>query len=262
VARWSTEEMHRGLRERWRAEHHLPADGREGAGRAGPSDSELTYGGRMMGLPCPLPTASEYELSCLPGQYRADGPTCAMREEHWRLLGPARADATARLGRARQVLAGGPAETARAQSLAARTFTGTPPSIQVITQTLDRIAPVLAVVEIVAASCEARDCQSPAVLAYVTGVGAGPVFLCPRSWIPSQHHKLGRTILHEIGHLVGIDAGRTTDEVYCADEQCGTPCSGADVVDAWAQYIHCLGRGPTVREAAAAAGSTPRGARP
>jgi hypothetical protein len=240
----TTDDMHRGLRERWRAERHLPPEGRGEGGRAGPSDSELTYGGRIMGLPCPPPGGRFAELACLPGQYTADGPTCVMADEHRRLLGPARADATARLQRARRVLASRPEGPALAMDVARATFTGTTPTLAVITRTLGQMAAVLGGVEIVTASCDDAGCQAATVMAYVDGPGAGPLYICPRSWLGSQLHKLEWTILHEVAHLVGIDAARTTDELYCRREECGAPCADAGVVDAWAKYIHCLGQAP------------------
>jgi hypothetical protein len=237
----TTEDMHRGIRERWRAERHIPPGGRYGGGRAGPSDSELTHGGRVMGLPCPGPKAPLNELLCV--QYRADGPTCLLTEEHWALLGPARTDASTRLARARQVLAG-PGGATRGVAAAARTFTGPTPTAEVLTRTLDQMAALLAGVDIVGASCDAPDCQTASALGYVDRGSAGPVYLCPRVWLPSEHPKLSRTILHEVGHLVGIDAARPGGENYCSDDTCGTRCDDAGVVDAWAKYIYCLGEPP------------------
>jgi hypothetical protein len=114
----------------------------------------------------------------------------------------------------------------------------------VLTGTLDRMATLLAGVDIVGASCDAPDCQTASALGYVDRGSAGPVYLCPRVWLPSQHPKLSRTILHEVGHLVGIDAARPGGENYCSDDTCGTKCDGVGVVDAWAKYIYCLGEPP------------------
>jgi hypothetical protein len=242
----TTEDMHRGIRERRRAGQSVPADGHDEGGSAGPSDPAPTYG-EALGAVCPGPWDPGLALLCLANQVRSDGPACVLDRRHRALLTSARAEARDRLARASWVVGSAPDGPARTARAARGAFTGTPPTMAEVVDKLGRMSTLLGgPLQFAGASCDERGCDG-GTPAFVGPGSAGPIHICPRFWHPDKIHARARTILHETAHLAGIDAGHTEDEEYCRSYVCGTPCRDTGSVDAWGLFINCLGAPPLPR---------------
>ena len=134
-----------------------------------------------------------------------------------------------------------------ATEMANQLFASDPPTLAEVVDRLTKVRDFLktAKIDFAGRTCGEPACQQGAV-AYVTGPGALPIYVCPTAF--TQPASLHRTVLHEALHWTGLDADPTTPEGYCSKFDCKTPCLDKEVADAWAHYLDCLGKPFEIRK--------------
>lgn len=118
--------------------------------------------------------------------------------------------------------------------------------LSLIEETILNIRSSLQSANIVAATCQDPECNRLNPLpptAYVDSTN-NDLVICPRFFRMSPSVMI-QTIIHEAGHLAGIDRNTPIgEEEYCAGKNCLHACTNSantiDNVDAWANYIKCL----------------------
>lgn len=232
--------------EQYRREQGLPVSGVDESGRpVGPSAAQIKYG--KVKMLCPhvgtSKTREDMRAALCIGQAEPGMPWgCDFREEHEKLLRTAKDEAAARVKRASSRIKSGADGRAFADELAKRLFLFDIPSVAQVIEVLDKLVPLLSgdKVQFAGRSCADPTCHLRPAVAYVTGAGQLPIYICPLAF--HEPAKIHQFVLHEALHWTGIDADPATDEFYCQAVDCMTPCAGQDVADAWMHYLTCLGQ--------------------
>jgi hypothetical protein len=134
-------------------------------------------------------------------------------------------------------------------TLARRIFHISDVNIPVMIATIERILGALRTVPVVCGTCADAVCNRGSVAAYVPD-DLGSIVICPFFFV-NNPNQMRRTMIHEAGHVVGIDDVPTGQAYvhppYCTESdnaECVDPCrmAGGDLlrnVDAWARFIEC-----------------------
>jgi hypothetical protein len=263
------DEIHKPLIEEYRREHGLPPGGVDESGkRVGPSDAEIKYsllpaaGGSASAVPyCPSVEMLEGKLdfsdpktrqayvdaNCLTTASQSMPPVCQFTPGQTKTLEEAQKTAGTRAERALGIINMSAEGKKMATEMASQLFENDPPTLAEVVDRLTKVRDFLktAKIDFAGRTCGDSECQRGAV-AYVTGPGALPIYVCPTAFsMPSSLH---RTVLHEGLHWTGLDADPTTPEGYCSTFDCQTPCLDKTVADAWSHYLDCLGKPFTIRQ--------------
>jgi hypothetical protein len=215
-----------------------------------PSEPWRKYPGPVQsGGICPRPSDPELEVRCISQSAANRPPQCVLAPEQLAAVDTAKSDAQSRVQRALARAGTGAAGRRYALETARRVFTGPLPTPEFIISTLTAMEGFLQgrTVWFAGRSCGDPTCNRAGVLAYVTGPGQLPIYVCPRSFLPGGGVELRRTVIHEVAHLAGIDVDLSQPETYCPQYDCSRPCRGVGVADAWALFIDCLGEAVRVR---------------
>ncbi len=128
----------------------------------------------------------------------------------------------------------------------------TVPDQATISRTIRRLAEALRNVPFVHENCLTSDCQPRAedsltirrTSAYVVRERPGAIHICPR-FILNNRMFMVETLIHEAGHVIGIDQSRQDSEEYCSgNDNCRAECKMEDRLnnaDAWARFVMCVG---------------------
>jgi hypothetical protein len=252
--------------EQYRRDAGLPPGGVDEFGqRVGPSDAEIKYGMRSSAgasIPyCPSVPALEGNLdfsnektkkafldaNCISSASRSMPPACQFTPAQDKALAEAQKVAKSRVERALGFIGTGKEGEKLAREMAGDLFQSDPPTVREVVDRLIKVRDFLktAKINFAGRTCGDAECQGAAV-AYVTGPGTLPIYICPTAFsMPSSLHQ---TVLHEALHWTGLDADPSTPEGYCSKFDCKTPCHDKEVADAWSHYIGCLGKPFTIRK--------------
>ncbi len=187
------------------------------------------------------------DANCLTQASQSMPPVCRFTPAQKKALKDAQKTACGRAERALGIINMGKEGQQMATELAGRLFESDPPALPEITDRLTKLRDFLktADIDFAGRTCGEGACQRGAV-AYVTGPGALPIYICPTAFTtPASLHQ---TVLHEGLHWTGLDADPATPEGYCSKFDCVTPCLDKEVADAWSHYIDCLGKPFTIRK--------------
>ncbi|HEU4931093.1 MAG TPA: DUF4157 domain-containing protein [Pyrinomonadaceae bacterium] len=264
------EDFHKPMIEEYRREHGLPPGGVDEFGkRVGPSDGEIKYilipASRAAGGPslpfCPSVANLEGNLdfknektrkafndaNCISSASQSMPPACQFTPAQNKALEEAQKTAKGRAERALNYINMGAEGKKMATSMARDLFESDPPTLKAVVGRITKLHDFLktAKIDFAGRTCGDEECQRSKV-AYVTGPGALPVYICPTAF--STPSRLHHTVLHEALHWTGLDADPSTPEGYCSKFDCKTPCLDKEVADAWAHYIDCLGKPFTIRK--------------
>jgi hypothetical protein len=264
------EDFHKPMIEEYRRENGLPPGGVDEFGkRVGPSDGEIKYtlipAGRSAGGPslpfCPTVANLEGDLdfkkekirkayndaNCHTSASQSMPRDCQFTTAQTKALDEAQKVAKGRAERAFDFINMGKDGKKLANSLARDLFESDPPTLKEVVGRITKLRDFLqtAKIDYAGVTCGDSECQRGKV-AYVTGPGALPIYICPTAF--SNPGRLHHTVLHEALHWTGLDADPSTPEGYCSKFDCKTPCLDKEVADAWAHYIDCLGKPFTIRK--------------
>lgn len=261
------DELHKPMLEQYRRDAGLPPGGIDEFGqRVGPSDAEIKYGM----LPSMAATSVPYcpsvpvlegtldfsskktrkaysEANCLTSASQSMPPVCKFTPAQEKALAEAQKIAKGRVERALGFIGMGKEGKKMAREMAGELFQSDPPTLKEVVERLTKTRDFLktAKLDFAGSTCGDPECQR-GVVAYVTGPGTLPIYICPTAFsMPSSLHQ---TVLHESLHWTGLDADPSTPEGYCSKFDCKTPCLDKEVADAWAHYIDCLGKPFTIRK--------------
>lgn len=262
------DDFHKPMIEAYRREHGLPPNGVDEFGnRVGPSDGEIKYNlipGATAAASVPFcPTVSVLEgklnfdnpkvrqdyidANCLTPASQAMPPVCEFTPAQDKALKEAQKTACGRAERALGIINMSADGKKMATEMAGKLFESDPPTLTEVVERLTKLRDFLktANIDFAGRTCGEPACQRSAV-AYVTGPGALPIYICPTAFTtPASLHQ---TVLHEALHWTGLDADPSTPEGYCSKFDCQTPCLDKEVADAWSHYIDCLGKPFTIRQ--------------
>ena len=261
------DELHKPMIEQYRNEAGLPPGGVDETGRrVGPSDAEIKYGSLPSMAAAKVPycpsvavlegtldfssekTRKAYsEANCLTSASQAMPPVCQFTPAQEKALAEAQKIAKDRVDLALRFIGMGKDGKKMATDLAGELFQSDPPTLSEIVERITKVRDFLktAKINFAGRTCGDAECQGAAV-AYVTGPGTLPIYICPTAFsMPSSLHQ---TVLHESLHWTGLDADPSTPEGYCSKFDCKTPCHDKEVADAWSHYIGCLGKPFTIRK--------------
>src|SRR5215217_274812 len=194
----------------------------------------------------PKTRRSYTEANCLTSASQSMPPACRFTPAQTKALEEAQKTAGGRAERALGIINMSAAGKKMAAEMAGQLFESDPPSLAEVVERVTKVRDFLktAKIDFAGRTCGEPACQGGAV-AYVTGPGTLPIYLCPTAFsMPSSLH---RTVLHEALHWTGLDADPTTPEGYCSKFDCTTPCLDKEVADAWSHYLDCLGKPFTIR---------------
>ena len=261
------EDFHKPMIEEYRRDHGLPPGGVDELGRrVGPSDGEIKYilipAAAGPSLPfCPTVANLEgnldfknektkkafNEANCITSASQSMPRDCQFTPAQNKALEEAQKVAKGRAERALGFIGMGKEGKEMATTLARDLFESDPPSLKAVVGRITKLHDFLktAKIDFAGVTCGDAECQRGKV-AYVTGPGALPVYICPTAF--STPSRLHHTVLHEALHWTGLDADPSTPEGYCSKFDCKTPCLDKEVADAWAHYIDCLGKPFTIRK--------------
>jgi len=256
--------IHKPLIEEYRRQEGLPPGGVDESGkRVGPSDAEIKYvllpGGNVPYCPSAenLEGALDFsdekirkaynDANCHSTDAKKMPPVCKFTVGQTKALEAAQKTAAERVERALGIINMGPEGKKMAIEMAGQLFDGEPPTLADVVNRLTRARDFLktAQIDFAGRTCGDPECERHGAVAYVTGPGQLPIYICPTAFsMPSSLH---RTVLHETLHWTGLDADPSTPEGYCAKFDCKTPCQDKEVADAWAHYLDCLGKPFAIR---------------
>ena len=187
------------------------------------------------------------DANCLTSASQSMPPVCKFTVAQEKALADAQKIAKDRVDLALRFIGMGKDGKKMATDLASQLFQSDPPTLTEIVERITKVRDFLktAKIDFAGRTCGDSECQRGAV-AYVTGPGALPIYICPTAFsMPSSLHQ---TVLHESLHWTGLDADPATPEGYCSKFDCKTPCHDKEVADAWSHYIGCLGKPFTIRK--------------
>lgn len=187
------------------------------------------------------------DANCITSGSQAMAPVCQFTTKQEKTLQEAAKTAGSRAERALGIINMSAEGKKMATEMANQLFESDPPTLTEVVDRLTKVRDFLktAKIDFAGRTCGEPACQQGAV-AYVTGPGALPIYVCPTAF--TQPASLHRTVLHEALHWTGLDADPTTPEGYCSKFDCKTPCLDKEVADAWAHYLDCLGKPFEIRK--------------
>jgi len=190
---------------------------------------------------------AEIEAFCIDIQPNSGPTRCEFTDRQRATLNPIKSSAIWLISRARLALGSGDRYM---ELLARQIFHLSEPDMTSIESRIVTTLRALRNAPILCGTCADETCNRPGVVAYADD---DDIIVCPRFFLQNVT-QMRRTLVHEAGHVAGIDAGSVyttlNPERYCNEDstiECRDPCSRLastnllENVDAWSRFVECAG---------------------